>query len=648
MNNKYILDDDVSLLNTYGEYSSILESLNEQEEMSNKEAVQGVMSLFKNGKNNEKLEMAEKIVDAIPEEKCEEAIDIFKKKLKNEKLSQEAKEEFKKKGINADNLTTYGEAIQKTIDDPKASSNAKAILMAIASVVAVVYPPVGTIMTAIIALIPKDKFLKIWLATSFPLTTAATYAIKKAKEKNEEYDDDCGELSDCGNYELVEEQKIDEDVLTEAGNELIKNMSIMQALGTGGRYRDSGTSKGWLYNYIIKKLNGKSGGEWTTTDIIEDKYGNQKKVVYFTDSKGNKYPTTLTRAVEDGQDLSDVTANDVSAINLKDKETIISAIGRVLAGYALGVKKQFENDERFSGWDQGNNRGYSNIAAVKFQGFIEEKLKRYLKKHLDELRDFAISSFSSGSGRSSGKMGVYGNNNRHSYTTNTLAPIVERVCKKAFNSGKAYGEQIDDGFLKCIVSGYIKKDRLSVLDGSTMTYFKDMEEHDDFCYDLKDDTKILAAIFYSFTKQEDIDKSKADNFQRFWNSIITNSTKYDSSLPVPVPFSLMSQTQDNPYADYKYSPEGEEVKEKVGIASYRGWVGFSQALLGTQVKSGQGFRNATSGRSPRDARNPIVSPEKADLPVNQQIVEIPAEDDPDIDNADIDFRIISSEATPQY
>ena len=108
----------------------------------------------------------------------------------------------------------------------------------------------------------------------------------------------------------------------------------------------------------------------------------------------------------------------------------------------------------------------------------------------------------------------------------------------------------------------------------------------------------------------------------------------------------MSQTQNNPYADYKYSQEGEEVKDKVGIASYRGWVGFSQALLGTQVKSGQGFRNATSGRSPRDARNPLVSPEKADLPVNKQIVEIPAEDD-DIDSADIDFRI-NSEATPQY
>lgn len=45
-----------------------------------------------------------------------------------------------------------------------------------------------------------------------------------------------------------------------------------------------------------------------------------------------------------------------------------------------------------------------------------------------------------------------------------------------------------------------------------MKYFRNMEEHDDFCYNQKDDTKILATIFYSFTKQEDIDRSKADNF----------------------------------------------------------------------------------------------------------------------------------------
>ena len=647
MSNNYILDDDVSLLNTYGEYSDILESLNKQEEVSNNEAVRGIVSLFNRGKPDEKIEMAGKMVDAIPEENYEKAIDIFKNKLKTEKLSEEAKEEFSKNGIDVKNLITYGEAIQKTIDDIEEGSSTKTILTVLASIVSVVYPYAGTVMTAILPLISKDKFLKICLSTSFP-TTATTRAIKKEKETDEEYDDDCVELSECGNYELIEEKKIDENILTEAGNELIKNMSIMQALGTGGRYRDSGTDKGWLRNFILKKLNGRSGGEWTTAEVIEDKYGNQRKVVYFTDSKGNKYPTTLTRAIEDGQDLSDATANYVSAINQKDKDTIISAIGRVLAGYALGVKRKFEKDERFSGWDQGSNRGYSNRAAVKFQGFIEEKLKRYLEKHIDELRDFAISRFSSGSGRSSGKMGVYGNNNMDSYTTNTLSPIVERVCKQAFKSGRAYGEQINDGFLKCIVSGYIKKDKLSVLDGSTMKYFRNMEEHDDFCYNQKDDTKILATIFYSFTKQEDIDRSKADNFQRFWNSIITNSTKYDSSLPVPVPMSLMSQSQDNPYKDYRHSAEGEKIEAEIGVAPFRGWVGFSQALIGTQVKSGQGFRNATSGKSPRDARNPVVSPEKADLQVNQQIIEIPAEDDSDIDNADIDFKIYYSEATPQY
>ena len=58
MSNNYILDDDVSLLNTYGEYSDILESLNKQEEVSNNEAVRGIVSLFNRGKPDEKIEMA--------------------------------------------------------------------------------------------------------------------------------------------------------------------------------------------------------------------------------------------------------------------------------------------------------------------------------------------------------------------------------------------------------------------------------------------------------------------------------------------------------------------------------------------------------------------------------------------------------------
>lgn len=273
MSNNYILDDDVSLLNTYGEYSDILESLNKQEEVSNNEAVRGVVSLFNRGKPDEKIEMAEKMVDAIPEENYEKAIDIFKNKLKTEKLSEEAKEEFSKNWIDVKNLITYGEAIQKTIDDIEEGSSTKTILTVLASIISVVYPYAGTVMTAILPLISKDKFLKICLSTSFP-TTATTRVIKKEKETDEEYDDDCVELSECGNYELIEEKKIDENILTEAGNELIKNMSIMQALGTGGKYRDSGTAKGWLRNFIIKKLNGRSGGEWTTTEVIEDKYGN--------------------------------------------------------------------------------------------------------------------------------------------------------------------------------------------------------------------------------------------------------------------------------------------------------------------------------------------------------------------------------------
>ena len=272
MSNNYILDDDVSLLNTYGVYSDIRESLNKREEVFNNEAVRGVAALFNRGEPDEKIEMAEKMVDAIPEENYEKAIDIFKNKLKTEKLPEEAKEEFSKNGIDAKNLITYGEAIQKTIDDIGEGSSTKTILMVLASIISVVYPYAGTVMTAILPLISKDKFLKICLSTSFP-TTATTRAIKKEKETDEEYDDDCVELSECGNYELIEEKKIDENILTE-GNELIKNMSIMQALGTGGNYRDSGTAKGWLRKFILKKLNGRSGGEWTTTEVIEDKYGN--------------------------------------------------------------------------------------------------------------------------------------------------------------------------------------------------------------------------------------------------------------------------------------------------------------------------------------------------------------------------------------
>lgn len=146
-------------------------------------------------------------------------------------------------------------------------------------------------------------------------------------------------------------------------------------------------------------MNTKTGGDWVTLDNGD---------AYFVDSKGNKYPTTVTWAKQNGVTLN----KQPYQVNERDKHTITSYIGYKLLGLALGIKDQFKKDRRFSGWDTGSLK---NSQAIKFQAFIEDKLKSYLQKNIDKLRDEAINAVPNGPSRANaGKMGTYGNNNRAS------------------------------------------------------------------------------------------------------------------------------------------------------------------------------------------------------------------------------------------
>ena len=184
MNEKYILDDDISTLDVYGEYSSLNESLNEADDLTKEKAAQQVSEFYEKADTPSKIEKTKEIIEAVPDKECGNVLEIFKQKLKDVEMSEEAKEELEKEGINATKFKTYGEAIQATMDDPKASAEMKKILLVVASVVTKFYPPVGIIMAAVIAVIPKNIFFKFWAATSFPITTAVTYAIKKSHDKN--------------------------------------------------------------------------------------------------------------------------------------------------------------------------------------------------------------------------------------------------------------------------------------------------------------------------------------------------------------------------------------------------------------------------------------------------------------------------------
>jgi len=144
-------------------------------------------------------------------------------------------------------------------------------------------------------------------------------------------------------------------------------------------------------------MNMKTGGDWIEIDD-ED--------VYFLDSEGNRHPTTVTWAKQNDVNLD----KPPYQINERDKHTITSYIGYKLLGLALGIKDKFKKDGRFSGWDTD---GLKNSQAIKFQAFIEDKLKSYLQKNLNKLRDEAINAVPNGPSRAkAGKMGTYGNNNR--------------------------------------------------------------------------------------------------------------------------------------------------------------------------------------------------------------------------------------------
>lgn len=497
--------------------------------------------------------------------------------------------------------------------------------------------------------------------------------INEFEPKDTRYDDDAYELAECGNYELSE------DILTE-GNEKIKNMTIMKSLGLGGDYSETGSEKGWLLNFLLPKMYMRAKKDWIDIDDNGD--------VYFLDSKGNRYPTTVTWAKQNGITLN----KEDKYINQRDKQTIISYIGYKLFGLALGIKNKFEKDKRFEGWDK---QGLGNKQAKKFQAFIEDKLKSYLKKNLDTLRDEAIREVPNGPERANaGKMGTYGNNNREEYKKIGI-DVLERVCKTAYSLGHAYGEVVsqfdgeqtlNDSFMKVLVAGYINKKDLVILDnvrdsGSRIaSYFKILEDTDDFCYltrnvtpptkskeakripvrpeDKKftkqaqyDSSLVLAVSYYSFTDINRLQKNEKTDFMNLWRVIVGANLKHDSNSIVPVPFSVMyGNTYKMSSPDYrdKYGYDNHnaiELDNTFNKIEQGGWQGLYEIVVGVQSQSGYGFRNATSGKSNRDARNQDAYPGK-DTTVNQQ-VQIISPDYDRIDDMDVEFQL-SNDAEPQY